>query len=63
LRAVNHQKLQLQPEQVAAGEPLCKLVAVDWLKGKDRMNHVAGHPHSLVQVLLLIITAPISIAS
>ncbi|CAK9216387.1 unnamed protein product [Sphagnum troendelagicum] len=35
--------------RVAAGEPLCKLVAVDWLKGKDRMDHVAEHPHSLVQ--------------
>ncbi|CAM6045603.1 unnamed protein product [Sphagnum compactum] len=34
---------------VPAGEPVCKLVAVDWLKGKDKMDNVAGHPHSLVQ--------------
>jgi hypothetical protein len=37
---------------VPAGEPVCKLVAVDWLKGKDKMDNVAGHPHSLVQKAL-----------
>jgi hypothetical protein len=31
---------------------VCKLVAVDWLKGKDKMDNVAGHPHSLVQKAL-----------
>ncbi len=32
---------------------MCKLVAVDWLKGKDKMDNVSGHPHSLVQVLIV----------
>ncbi|KAL2652955.1 hypothetical protein R1flu_021083 [Riccia fluitans] len=34
---------------VPAGEPLCKLVAVDWLKGKERIDNIAGRPQSLVQ--------------
>lgn len=32
-----------------AGEPICKLLGVDWLKCKDRMDHVAGMPRSFVQ--------------
>ncbi|BBM99014.1 hypothetical protein MPTK1_1g18020 [Marchantia polymorpha subsp. ruderalis] len=34
---------------VPAGEPLCKLVTVDWYKGKERMDHIAGRPQNLVQ--------------
>nr|XP_024358788.1 protein ENHANCED DISEASE RESISTANCE 2-like isoform X2 [Physcomitrium patens] len=36
-------------KRVPAGQPFCKLVGMDWFKSKDRMDHIAGRPRSLVQ--------------
>lgn len=40
----------LLDKQEPAGKPFCKLVGMDWFKSKDRMDHIAGRPRSLVQV-------------
>jgi hypothetical protein len=40
-------------KQIAGGDPLLKLIAVDWFKVNERFDSVALHPKSLVQVKLL----------
>ena len=40
-------------KQIAGGDPLMKLIAVDWFKVNERFDSVALHPKSLVQVKLL----------
>ncbi|KAK4414999.1 protein ENHANCED DISEASE RESISTANCE 2 [Sesamum alatum] len=35
--------------KVKGGEPLLRLIAVDWLKAEDSLSNVALHPKSLVQ--------------
>ncbi|KAL0340406.1 UNVERIFIED_CONTAM: hypothetical protein Sradi_4557400, partial [Sesamum radiatum] len=37
--------------KVKGGEPLLRLIAVDWLKAEDPLSKVASHPKSLVQVM------------
>jgi len=37
-------------KQVVGGDPLLKLIAVDWFKVDERFDSVALHPKSLVQV-------------
>ena len=36
--------------QVMGGDPLLKLIAVDWFKADNTMDKIALHPKSLVQV-------------
>lgn len=37
-------------DQTSGGEPLLKLLAVDWLKSDQRIDHIALQPSSCVQV-------------
>jgi hypothetical protein len=46
---------------VPAGEPFCKLVGMDWFKSKDRIDHIAGRPRSLVQVRLVLLRRSVSL--
>ncbi|XP_019057725.1 PREDICTED: uncharacterized protein LOC104809858 isoform X2 [Tarenaya hassleriana] len=39
--------------KVMGGEPLLKLIAVDWLNVDKAVDHIALHPNCLVQVLPL----------
>ena len=39
-------------DQTCGGEPLLKLLAVDWLKSDQRMDHIAMQPSCCVQVSL-----------
>lgn len=40
--------------QIAGGDPLLKLIAVDWLKIDNPVNNIALHPSSLVQVIKIL---------
>ena len=42
--------VNLAYKQVVGGDPLLKLIAVDWFKVDERFDSVALHPKSLVQV-------------
>ena len=39
--------------QIVGGDPLLKLIAVDWLKVDKTIDRIALHPRSLVQVNFL----------
>lgn len=40
--------------QIMGGDPLLKLIAVDWFKVDEAIDKVALHPRCLVQVLILV---------
>lgn len=40
--------------QVPGGDPLLKLLAVDWLQSESRIDAVATNKNSMVQVTLLV---------
>jgi hypothetical protein len=42
--------VNLALQQIAGGDPLLKLIAVDWFKVNERFDSVALHPKSIVQV-------------
>jgi hypothetical protein len=42
--------VNLALQQIAGGDPLLKLIAVDWFKVNERFDSVALHPKSVVQV-------------
>jgi len=47
---VTSRGVNLAYKQVVGGDPLLKLIAVDWFKVDERFDSVALHPKSLVQV-------------
>jgi hypothetical protein len=42
--------------KISGGEPLLKLMAVDWFKAEHKIDHVARQPGCCVQVTLLLCT-------
>jgi hypothetical protein len=46
----NNIKHLVNGDQTSGGEPLLKLLAVDWLKSDQRIDHIATQPSCCVQV-------------